>query len=92
MSHFHKRLDWRRWEFARKAALDRDGFRCVECGRAGRMEVHHIQPLDRGGMALAYDLLNLKTLCRECHIAKSTTLPRELIGERSAWSAYLKTF
>ena len=43
-------------------------------------------------MALAYDLLNLKTLCRECHILKSTKIPLALIRERAEWSDYLKTF
>ena len=28
----------------RKLAKDRDGWRCVKCGRAGRLEVDHIKP------------------------------------------------
>ena len=54
------------WARARRAALDRDGWRCVECGHPGALEVHHVVPLDQGGAPL--DLANLQTLCRGCHI------------------------
>lgn len=40
-------------------------WRCSECGRAGRLEVHHVKPLAEGGAA--YDLANLRVLCRPCH-------------------------
>lgn len=56
----------RRWAAARRAVLDRDGWRCTRCGRAGRLEVDHIQPLASGGAPFA--LSNLRTLCRGCHI------------------------
>ena len=49
MSHQHTRLDRPRWDRVRRAVLRRDGWRCVQCGRAGRLEVDHITPLDRGG-------------------------------------------
>lgn len=48
------------------AVLDRDGWRCR---RVGRMEVDHVVPLDRGGDP--WDMANLQTLCRGCHIAKT---------------------
>ena len=49
--------------------LDRDGWRCQKCGKAGRMEVDHIKPLDDGGEM--YDASNLQTLCYDCHFEKS---------------------
>ena len=59
----------RRWAVVRRAALDRDGWRCRLCGKAGRLEVDHIQPLFKGGEMYALD--NCQTLCRGCHIAKT---------------------
>lgn len=69
MSQAHHRLDRRRWARARRRALDRDGWRCVECGRAGRLEVHHVTPLWRDPGQDAYDLAGLQVLCRRCHFA-----------------------
>ncbi|MDE0475336.1 MAG: HNH endonuclease [Gammaproteobacteria bacterium] len=45
--------------------LDRDGWRCTRCGRAGKLEVDHIRPLHRGG---SDSLDNLRALCRTCHV------------------------
>lgn len=54
-----------RWKRLRKAAKDRDGWRCKLCGKAGRLEVHHIRsPFDGAPM---WDIENLRTLCRSCH-------------------------
>ena len=68
MSRNHLHLNARRWDAARRAAFRRDGYRCVECGRAGRLEAHHEPPLRKG--ADPYDLDGIKTLCRECHIER----------------------
>ena len=59
-------IDRRRWARARRAAFERDGFRCLRCGRPGRLEAHHVRPLERGGEP--YDLANIETRCRGCHI------------------------
>ena len=62
MSRFHHTPEWAR---ARRERLDLDGWRCRQCGRAGRLEVHHIVSLkDNGNHALD----NLITLCREHHL------------------------
>ena len=47
------------------------------------MEVHHVQPLEAGGAALA--LANLETVCTGCHVAEH----RPDDPERQAWRAYI---
>ena len=68
-SRLHAALNAARWRTARKRVLERDGHRCRECGRAGRLEVDHKQPLQRGGALYAGE--NLQSLCRDCHIEKT---------------------
>lgn len=59
------------WRAARRAVLDRDGYRCQSCGKAGRLEVDHIKPLKSGGKE--FELGNLQALCRPCHFAKTSS-------------------
>ena len=54
-----------RWRVVRRAVVERDGWRCVHCGKGGMLEVHHVKELKDGGAA--FDVSNLKTLCRACH-------------------------
>ena len=61
--------DAKKWAVVRVQVLDRDGWRCVKCGRYGRMECDHIKPLEDGGDV--YTLTNLQALCRGCHIEKT---------------------
>ena len=70
--------------------LDKAGWRCQKCGRAGRLEVDHIQPLLQGGAV--YDLANLQALCRyPCHSQKTRRENSRPIGpERLAWRAKLR--
>lgn len=56
-----------RWRALRRVILERDGWRCTACGRAGRLEVHHRRPVQHGGPM--FDPENLRTLCRACHFA-----------------------
>ena len=45
-----------------REVLRRDGYRCRECGRVGKLEVDHIQPLDLGGAP--WDAVELfRSLC-----------------------------
>ena len=67
MSRRHDGIDRGRWERARRAALDRDNWRC-RCGSPVDLEVHHVVPLDRGGDPLALD--NLLTLCKDAPICQ----------------------
>ena len=71
----------------RRAVLERDGWRCKRCRRAGRLEVDHIVPVwKRPDLELTF--ANVQTLCRDCHRAK-TILERGTppTPERDAWRA-----
>ena len=69
MSRNHVKLDRRRWARARRAALERAGYRSELSGHPGRLEVDHRVPLDQGGDP--YDLSNLQVLTRREHIEKT---------------------
>ena len=70
MSRYHDRLlrSWR-WKVTRRQVFERDGYRCRNCHRSGRLECDHVVPLERGGDP--YDVDNLQALCRACHIRKT---------------------
>ncbi len=81
MSRHHVTLNGRRWAQVRRAAFRRDGYRCRECGRAGRLEAHHEPPLRDG--ADPYDLAGIVTMCRTCHIERHR--PDAMTPGRAAW-------
>lgn len=60
----------RRWAALRLMAKRRDGWKCVQCGARGRLEVDHIKPV-RTHPELAFDLANCQTLCVPCHSRKT---------------------
>ena len=47
MSRHHTHLNARRWGVVRRAVFERDGYRCVMCGRASRLECDHAVPMQR---------------------------------------------
>jgi 5-methylcytosine-specific restriction endonuclease McrA len=51
------------WRALRKQVLRRAGGRCEACGRAGRLDVHHLTYARRGNELLG----DLQALCRDCH-------------------------
>lgn len=60
------------WFYVRKDVLRRDNYRCSICKKKFRkslLEVDHIIPVRIGGQL--FDKSNLRTLCKECHKAKS---------------------
>ena len=59
-----------RWKGVRQQAKRRDGWKCVQCGAQGRLEVDHIIPV-RDAPERAFDLTNLQTLCPSCHSRKT---------------------
>lgn len=58
----------------RKAILNRDNFKCKECGRilhdTSKLHADHIIPIELGGSR--YDLSNGQTLCISCHGIKTS--------------------
>lgn len=53
-----KKAEW--WNI-RTQVLQRDEYRCTQCGCTEQLEIHHIKPT--GGMKME----NLQTLCHSCH-------------------------
>ena len=82
----------RQWAKVRLKVFDRDGWACVTCGKSGRLETDHRVALADGGAV--YDLKNLQTLCRGCHLAKSEGERRgkETPPEVLAWRRYLTDY
>ncbi len=77
----------KRWPALRLAAKRRDGFKCVQCGAAGRLEVDHIKPV-RSHPELSFVLENLQTLCTPHHSAKTKKecgFGNEISPARAAW-------
>lgn len=79
------------WRALRVQVLRRDRHRCRECGARGRLEIHHVKPV-REAPELAFDMGNLKALCRTCH-ARITRY--EVRGDRedparTAWRAAVR--
>jgi hypothetical protein len=55
------------WKIQRKLAWERDGLKCVECGKKSefrRPDVHHVVPYR---ISKSHALDNLKSLCKRCH-------------------------
>jgi 5-methylcytosine-specific restriction protein A len=76
-----------RWNRARFHAKRCDGFACAQCGSRHRLEVHHVESI-RTAPERAFDLDNLKTLCRECHLRETEKeLGRAPDAAQSAWKA-----
>ena len=71
MSRHHAALSSRRWEAVRRIVFKRDGYRCVMCGKAGRLECDHINSMQREPGQDPYDPNGCQTLCRTCHLAKT---------------------
>ena len=86
MSRYHTHLNARRWATVRRQVFERDGYRCVMCGKAGRPECDHITPMQREPGQNLYDPNGLQTLCRPCHIEKTAREnQRELTPAEAAW-------
>ena len=85
MGRRHMQLSGARWARVRRAAFERDGYRCTECGKAGRLEAHHEPPLRDD--ADPYDVAGIVTLCRACHIERHR--PDAMTPGRAAWRAFV---
>jgi len=81
------------WDFSpevKKAILERDGYKCVVCGRGAKdgieLVVDHIKPKDKGG---TNDINNGQTLCSEHNIMKKNYSQTEA-GKRYFIKTYEK--
>jgi 5-methylcytosine-specific restriction endonuclease McrA len=52
------------YKMIRAFVLERDGWRCQQCGAREHLDVHHLLARSRGGPD---EERNLMTLCRRCH-------------------------
>lgn len=89
MSRNHRQLHRARWQAVRLEVLDRDGWRCRTCGKAGRLEVDHVIPLEEHPGQDPYDPAGLQTLCRRCHADKSAAERGPPDPAREAWREFL---
>ena len=53
-----------------KAVMERDAYRCVECGDHHDLTCDHVVPESRGGETT---IENLQTMCRPCNSRKGVT-------------------
>lgn len=63
-------LELKRKEFkkvSKRKILERDAYRCKQCGSYKSLHVDHIVPLSRGG---TNDTDNLQALCAKCNLIK----------------------
>lgn len=83
------KVDRARWDRVRRKVLERDGWACRSCGRRGRLEVDHIEPME-SAEEFDYNPDNLQALCRSCHFDKTgreNSRRRGTSGpERAAWA------
>lgn len=68
----------------RKRMLSEYGSVCMECGYHGYVEVHHIIPVNDGGLDHRNNLL---LLCEKCHAtAHGQTKKNYLDSKRAVWN------
>lgn len=74
-SNYNSFYHSREWQAVRRQVLERDGYLCQVCKRAGRVTpadtVHHITPV-RVDYSKRLDPANLEAICRACHNAEHT--------------------
>ena len=94
MSKHHTKhgLKGGKYERFRRAMLRRAGYRCECCGKAGRLELHHIERLEDGGAA--WDPENCQILTRACHLEvtrKENEQRNPTPPEVKAWQHFIKS-
>ena len=81
--------DRQRWNRLRLKMLDKAGWRCKICHKAGKMELDHVQPVAKGGKWWVES--NLQVLCRSCHFLKTGDENRLNSEEKDAWADIVAT-
>ncbi len=86
MGHHHTHLNTQFWAAVRRAVFERDGWRCVMCSTAGKLECDHVTSLEREPGQNPYDPNGLQTLCTACHLQKTRRENRrELTPAEAEW-------
>lgn len=78
----HRMRSWISWKVWRKKVFKRDGYKCIDCGKGGYLEPHHIIPL-KENLKEAFNINNGITLCRPCH---EMTMGKELLLAKTYFS------
>ena len=68
----------------RKTLFEKFNYSCALCGHNNNLELHHVKPV-YSHPELAYDLNNIRVLCRRCHRLEHNTL-----GHTTEWRAKSK--
>ena len=58
------KLNLEEYTVVRNQVLERDGWRCQDCGAAKDLQVHHMKPRSQLGGDVTQNLI---TLCADCH-------------------------
>ncbi len=61
-----RNIKWKEFEVWRKEVLERDNYRCKECGSENDLQVHHIVPVAEC-REVAFLRMNGVVLCKKCH-------------------------
>ena len=64
--HHQKPVHKQVWSRLRTHVINRDGWKCTQCGARYRLEVHHKVPIAEGGHSTPDNCI---TVCRPCHIS-----------------------
>ena len=88
MPHRRPYLTSPKWARTRRRILDRDKWRCVECGAAARLQIDHVLREKAGGAR--FDEGNLQALCGKCHRTKtSRENSAPLSQDQADWLRYV---
>ena len=68
------------WRNFRKSILERDNYKCQECGTNKNLCVHHIKPRSEY-KELVYDPSNVITLCKYCHAKRHPGRESLILGK-----------
>ena len=77
------------WRRVRRYVIDRDGYKCRQCGRTGRLEVHHRNPMWRSS-ANPFDPAGLETLCRPCLFGSHGQTLKAAPAGAAEWKAFIR--
>jgi len=68
------------WQELRRIIWERDGGKCVHCGKPVILEECHIDHIKSGKNA-TNEIKNLRTLCRKCHVLRADNRHRGMIAK-----------